>query len=782
MCWIEATQHVGHALKFEFGDRFTPSVILRKATGSWGEGMAPVATISESAATGKKPSAQPGDSASRVHAVQSLMQRLGGPYLKDSALTITLAILVAFLLEHLWNLRIALSWLAACVVIDTLVAPARARATAGTYPPLKTLASELAAATIWCLAGLLMFLSGQQWAMLAGLATATAVAIRVVFMGPTRPRDMMIALIPSTLYLVCTMIYICWKQLPPLYAAPASLACLGVVASVAHGAKLMIAQRRRLEAVVADLRATHERLAFAVESVSDASFELDTQTMTYRRAPKLNRLLGYQDEELVYNDANDRVHPDDHAMVDGAVNQALAGGPQVWSHDVRLRCADGSYRWLNVRAGLFRAGDGAGRIIGLVTDLSQHKALEAELRAARDSAEAASRSKSEFLANMSHEIRTPLNGVLGMAQALDADALDPGQREKVATILDSGKSLMALLNDVLDLSKIEAGKLEIAPTAGDLLHTMRRTRQLFQSQAEEKGLQLSARVDANLPQRMVYDAVRVRQCVSNLLSNAVKFTARGRIDMAIAAEPLPDGAYMVSIRVSDTGIGISPEAMSRLFSLFTQADNSTTRRFGGTGLGLHISRQLARMMGGDLVAVSQAGRGSTFTLTFRALAAAADAAPAPRQTAAQSPIQSPAHPPVGTLRGVRVLLTDDNATNRQVIKLFLAPHGCDLVEATNGKEALDRLSSQPFDIVLLDVHMPVMDGKEAVQRIRSARQAWARLPVIALTADAMTGDRERYLALGMSDYVSKPVDQRELIAKMLQQLGGAAPTAARKGA
>jgi CheY-like chemotaxis protein len=206
---------------------------------------------------------------------------------------------------------------------------------------------------------------------------------------------------------------------------------------------------------------------------------------------------------------------------------------------------------------------------------------------------------------------------------------------------------------------------------------------------------------------------------------------------------------------------MSQEAVGRLFGAFEQADSSMTRRFGGSGLGLFISRQLARMMGGDIVAQSQEGKGSTFTLTFIA------------QESVATPSRAPEAPRLahGSLRGVKVLLTDDNVINRQVIKLFLAPHGCEITEAADGKEALDRLSSRTFDIVLLDVHMPVMDGKETIRRIRASSEAWSTVPVIALTADAMSGDRERYLALGMTDYVAKPVDQRELISKLSVSVG-----------
>ena len=399
-------------------------------------------------------------------------------------------------------------------------------------------------------------------------------------------------------------------------------------------------------------------------------------------------------------------------------------------------------------------------------------ARTAALSAALERAEAGARAKARFLANMSHEIRTPLNGVLGMAQSLLTEELTPGQHEKLEIIVDSGQSLTAILNDVLDLSKIEEGKLEIAPVPGDLLGLLERTRKLFGAAAAEKGLELTVGHDPGIPARLVFDPVRVRQCVDNLVANAVKFTLSGSVDIHLAAGGSAATGYLVRISVADTGIGMDEEAQARLFQPFTQADSETTRRFGGTGLGLAISRQLARMMGGDITQTSREGEGSTFTLAFRA----GDIAGLRPSDDAQARPQAPGGRRI--LRGARVLLVDDNAINRQVIKLFLKPQGLSIVEAGNGIEALEALERQTFDIVLLDVHMPVMDGCETVRRIRNGGAAYARVPVIALTADAIVGDRERYIGLGMDDYLSKPIDQRELLSRIARLLPEAPPLAA----
>jgi CheY-like chemotaxis protein len=328
---------------------------------------------------------------------------------------------------------------------------------------------------------------------------------------------------------------------------------------------------------------------------------------------------------------------------------------------------------------------------------------------------------------------------------------------------------MALLNDVLDISKIEAGKLEVAAVDGDLSVTLDRVRQLFLNQAEERGLSVSIEIDDALPQRMRYDPVRVRQCIGNLLSNAIKFTETGGITVKLTGEQRPDGDWVLCLSFIDTGMGMDENTLARLFGAFTQADATITRRFGGTGLGLAITRQLARLMGGDVAVQSKLGEGSVFHLTFIAGASVAkpDSAEAGNGSEAAA-VEARMHP----IRGARVLLVDDNAVNRQVVKLFMAQVAPRIVEAKNGEEALARLAEQPFDIVLLDIHMPVMDGRETIARIRASDQPWKDIPVIALTADAMSGDRERYLGIGMNDYISKPIDARELATKYVGLLKG----------
>lgn len=438
-----------------------------------------------------------------------------------------------------------------------------------------------------------------------------------------------------------------------------------------------------------------------------------------------------------------------------------------------------------------------GLAVGVGVEVTELRQREKDLKAAREEAERANRLKSEFLATMSHEIRTPLNGILGMAQALSLESLTSEQRDMVSTITESGKTLMSILNDVLDLSKVEAGKMDITPVPGDLSHAMRRLVRFWLPRAREKGITLHLDIAEGLPAYLTFDPVRVRQCVSNLMSNALKFTPKGRVDLRLTSEPVGEGRFRIQIAVEDSGIGMTADQVAGLFSDYGQVNPSTRQKEGGTGLGLAISRRLARLMGGDITAESEPGKGSLFTLSLELAAAEAyvgDPAPVPAMSPMPSPSREakpapeaaavPDAPP--TSASLRVLLVDDNAINRQVARLLMEPSRYDVVEAADGVEALAILAEQTFDLVLLDMHMPKMDGPETVKHLRASNEAWAGVPVIALTADAMSGDRERYIAMGMQGYVPKPINANELASEMnrvlAEQASGSAPRSALKNA
>ncbi|PZQ55226.1 MAG: hypothetical protein DI570_22175 [Phenylobacterium zucineum] len=386
-------------------------------------------------------------------------------------------------------------------------------------------------------------------------------------------------------------------------------------------------------------------------------------------------------------------------------------------------------------------------VAGGFTLIARHegKAQAEELRRGRDEAEAASRAKSRFLAVMSHELRTPLNGVIGMTHALATTPLTSKQREYLDVISASGESLVVLINDILDLSKIEAGRLELDPHPFCLPEVIDSAVALWRPTTTEKGLALECRLSPDLPLWVEGDPVRLRQVLTNLLSNAVKFTGDGHI--RIHALPTADG---VELTVSDTGVGMSPEVQEKLFADYAQADASTAGRFGGTGLGLAISRNLCRMMGGDLTVSSVEGVGSAFRASF-----ALPPADAPAKGGA----------PIGEAdaRARRILAVDDNPTNRAVITALVEAFGFNVVTADSGAAGLEALAAADFDLVLMDINMPVMDGPTALRAIRAGQAGAPDVPVVALTAEAMSGDAERYLAMGFDGYLTKPISPPHLL-------------------
>lgn len=480
-------------------------------------------------------------------------------------------------------------------------------------------------------------------------------------------------------------------------------------------------------------------------------------------------LLGYSEEELVGKDVGIlfgvKTFEPEKSLGNQVVSDIESGklirhvaDAEAFTRDgemIRVQASTSSAHWNGGDTMLF---------ITYIRDVREERRKAHELRDALHRAEQATRLKSEFLANMSHEIRTPLNGVLGMAQVLAHGKLTETQAEQVGVILDSGNTLMVLLNDILDLSKIEAGRMDLSPVPGDLRHKLSGLFKLHEAAAREKGIDIRLFVDPSVPSRLIFDPVRVRQCVGNLVSNAVKFTSEGEVMVVVTSEPQENGAHRVIVHVSDTGVGIAADKLDRIFESFAQEDGSTTRKFGGTGLGLSITRRLARMMGGDVTAVSQAGRGSVFTLKFMAQPSSMSVGDTTNM------IHMPVRTPRTGLTGCRALVVDDNGINRRVARSFLEYYGIVIREARDGNEALEIMSRETFDIVLMDIHMPGLDGVEAFKRLRTSGSLNRLVPVIALTADSMHGDREKYLSKGFDGYVSKPIEERTMISIICQIL------------
>ncbi len=392
------------------------------------------------------------------------------------------------------------------------------------------------------------------------------------------------------------------------------------------------------------------------------------------------------------------------------------------------------------------------------------KSAMRDLESARDAANAANVLKTHFLANMSHEIRTPLNGVLAMAEVMSMGELDPPQRERLGVIRQSGSLLLAVLNDVLDLSKIEAGKLTLVKEDFDLEPSLSATVESFGVMARAKGLEFKMSIADEAMGWWRGDADRLRQIVGNLISNAVKFTPAGTVEALVDVNPA-SGALRLVVR--DSGIGISPEKLPALFEKFTQADNSATRRFGGTGLGLAICRELTQMMGGSIDVESLEGRGAAFTVEL----------PLPRGHAATSAVADA----VSAARdgNLRLLAAEDNPTNQHVLAAVMDSLGIDIDIVGDGRQAVDAWKIGGYDLILMDIQMPVMDGIDAAREIRDleAVEGRRRTPIVALTANALTYQVQEYLAAGMDDHVPKPIE----IAKLYEAISGALTAAATGG-
>jgi signal transduction histidine kinase/CheY-like chemotaxis protein/HPt (histidine-containing phosphotransfer) domain-containing protein len=383
---------------------------------------------------------------------------------------------------------------------------------------------------------------------------------------------------------------------------------------------------------------------------------------------------------------------------------------------------------------------------------------------ARQEAEAANQAKSTFLATMSHEIRTPMNGVLGMIEVLERQGLSATQQRTVSTIRDSGKALLRIIDDILDFSKIEAGRLELEAIPFSLSTLVTTTLEAFRPQVIAKDLSLDAKIDAGSQDALIGDPTRVRQILSNLLSNAIKFTEHGGVQVRVSTTALGEGNTRATVAVADTGIGLSAEQVASLFEPFVQADSSITREFGGTGLGLSIIRRLAKIMNGDVAVESTPGAGSIFTVTLTLRAAPADS---PLKSLLKPLAKAPVR--VGARsEGPRVLVVDDHPVNREVLVMQLSLLGIAADSAASGVEALAAWARTRYAAVLLDIHMPRMDGYELTRKLRAteAERDGIRTPIIAVTADAMKGEEERCLAIGMDAYLLKPVNIERLRATL----------------
>ena len=525
------------------------------------------------------------------------------------------------------------------------------------------------------------------------------------------------------------------------------------------------------------LRKSESRYRAIFENASDVIYTHDLDGNFTSVNPAAVRVVGYSAEEFLNMNIAKLLSGSSLVRARELIQRSVGGAAKYERQEFEIAAKDGRKLVFEVRPQLiFEEGRPVG-VQGIARDITDARRAQLELEKAKEAAETANRAKSEFVANMSHEIRTPMNGIIGMTELALGTELTLEQRDYLQTVKASARALLTLINDILDFSKIEAGRLDLDPVDFALGDCINESLKMMVLRAQEKGLELSSEFDTETPELLVGDPGRLRQVIVNLIGNAIKFTEAGRIAVKVRAinarpEPREPSAsvrprVMLHFSVHDTGPGIPVEKQGCIFNPFEQADGSTARKYGGTGLGLAICARLVALMGGTIWVESEMGRGSTFHFTAWFERQAARVA-----SGGNGSVGSDARPVRRAHdggRALRILVAEDNIVNQKLAVRLLEKHGHAVVVVGTGREAIAACERARFDVVLMDVQMPEMDGLEATALIRQReRDRGCRIPIVAMTAHAMTGDRDRCLAAGMDAYVSKPIDPKQLIEALEQ--------------
>jgi PAS domain S-box-containing protein len=601
----------------------------------------------------------------------------------------------------------------------------------------------------WVTLGVLFWRTGTAVGAICGVATWLSVmSFAQVYAYQSRAGYLLAGVIPAAAMLITPLVS---PNAAVTHSLPAWL-FLGVsVAFSVSGARQTMTARSRYQKATQALRDSEQSYRLLADNVTDVISLASADNQRLYVSPSIERIMKFSPGELLATPNYKYLHPDDAEPVQTFIQSVTEEtGPKTM--DYRVFAKDGSIVWAETT--FTRLNDGSGRLLSVSRDVTTRRALEGELKDALARAEGAAAAKTDFLANMTHELRTPLTAIVGFAGILrDSAALSAQDARHAGLIHDASKTLLSVVGDVLDFSKLEAGAFELDPEPFDPAQTVRSAVAIVAEQAAGKGLALTTSIDAPDPAPvLIGDAPRLRQVLLNFLSNAIKFTREGGVTINLSGSLRADRCHM-RMAVTDTGIGIDAAHIDALFTRFTQADASVSRRFGGTGLGLAISKQIIEAMGGRIGVDSVVGEGSTFWFEVELPVAADDAYNAEPEAAGAA-----------FDRPIRALVVEDNAVNRELITTLLSPFGIEIDTACDGAEALEAVVRGHYDVILMDMQMPVMDGLTATRRIRAlADRAVARTPIIAMTANVLPEQVARCREAGMDDHIGKPINLPQLL-------------------